>query len=421
MIRPTLAALAGASALLLAWAGPAGAATFFVQESHPQALDTNQCTDQNAPCRTIQGAVDKAEVAIGNTVHVVAPGDHHAPVDEYDSVTLDGAFPVTLTAPGVAIRATGGATGLTVSNASIINDVAVASATGPAVSSTSSGATFTGLQTQSTGAVGFVGTGKLARSNLIGFTAGLQLTSGSPQVLNTIVRSGPSPPPGAPGIALSTSLTATLRHVTVIGFPTRAQVGASATLTAANSTFAGSNVTTDLALEAATSSANLTNTNVSPTRTAFTGGAQETQVTKTNPLDVSPGLDSLGRLTPGSALIDRGTAGGPLAGDPADAKDVDGQTRNQGSAPDVGADETAPPPPTPPTTPPTTPPAVVNPTGSVAGAAPAAAAPIVSQPIVNVPPAAKPKKKSKCRTRTVKGKKKKVCPKKKKRKSRKKK
>lgn len=75
---------------------------------------------------------------------------------------------------------------------------------------------------------------------------------------------------------------------------------------------------------------------------AFLGGAVQAQVANVDGLEFEPGLDAGGHLTAGSALIDRGTAGGVLAGAAEDSVDVDGQARPQGDTVDVGADEVVP-------------------------------------------------------------------------------
>jgi hypothetical protein len=142
------------------------------------------------------------------------------------------------------------------------------------------------------------------------------------------------------------SAAADLRGVTVVGWNTRLFVYSpplSATVKVANSTFAGDAATTDIRLNGAQASLALDHVNRSPARTQFQNGATSAQLTDTSPLDVDPGLasDADGHLTPGSALVDRGTAAGVLAGDPLDALDVDRQARTAGPAPDVGADELA--------------------------------------------------------------------------------
>ena len=134
-----------------------------------------------------------------------------------------------------------------------------------------------------------------------------------------------------------------IRHVSVISFPTQVYLygGANrAKFQAADSTLVG--VTTDLVLDGALARADLTTTNLSLPHTSFVNGAQASQLTQTDPLSIDPGLTSEGRLLPGSGLIDRGTAGGVLAGDPDDAQDFEGEPRIQRSATDVGADELPP-------------------------------------------------------------------------------
>jgi hypothetical protein len=112
----------------------------------------------------------------------------------------------------------------------------------------------------------------------------------------------------------------------------------------ANSTFAGGAATSDIRLNGPQASLALDHVNRSPARTKFENGAASAQLTDSSPLDVDPGLvsDHDGHLMPASALIDRGTSAGVLAGDPLDALDVDREARTAGAAPDVGADELAP-------------------------------------------------------------------------------
>ena len=134
-----------------------------------------------------------------------------------------------------------------------------------------------------------------------------------------------------------------VRHVTVSGFDRAASVEGTALpakLRAANSVFAAPDTGVGLALVGTKGSAELERSAV---RTqAFLGGAVQAQVANVDGLEFEPGLDAGGHLTAGSALIDRGTAGGVLAGAAEDSVDVDGQARLQGDAVDVGADEVVP-------------------------------------------------------------------------------
>src|SRR5262249_24434575 len=133
------------------------------------------------------------------------------------------------------------------------------------------------------------------------------------------------------------------RHVTVMSFPTQVYLYGGtnqAVLQAADSTILGN--TTDLVLDGSLATASLTTTNLSAPHTSFVNGAQASQLTQTDPFSVEPRLSKEGRLEPSSSLMDRGTAGGVLAGDPDDAQDFEGEPRVQRSATDVGEDELRP-------------------------------------------------------------------------------
>ena len=383
-----LAALIFTVGLLLAGAAPARAANerFFVQKSNPGASDANACTAAAAPCLTVQGAVDKAKASAGNTVQVLANADGTT-TDGYTApVVLDGANPIALTGAGTGANGTEitvpTGMALRVQTASVVSALRVNSASGRAIQGDNANAVYRGVLATGPAQIGFTGVGtvfdstlsgatgvagtspRLVRCVVVGTNRGLDFGGGVPDIFDSIVRSGSTTPVGTGISVLGVGATRLrLRHVTVSGFETRVSafdyIG-QATVQAVNSTFAGSSGT-DLSVSGANASAELTTTNVSAARTII-GGAQ---VTKTDPLDVPPGLTADGHLAPGSALIDRGTAGGPLAGDPFDTMDVDGEGRSQGAARDVGADET----PTLPVSPPSP-----GPSPPAAGAAAAAAA-----------------------------------------------
>jgi hypothetical protein len=187
--------------------------------------------------------------------------------------------------------------------------------------------------------------GTLSRATVTATDVGLDVGHDLPDAArlfdSTILASGPAPV-GLRVQATGTGQAGDVRHVTVAGFDRAAVAEGTALpakLRAVNSVFAGGAVA-DLAVVGTKATAELERT--VDRSEAFFGGADPAQITKVDGIDVDPGLDAGGHLAAASALIDRGTAGGVLAGAPEDAVDVDGQARLQGGAVDVGADEVVP-------------------------------------------------------------------------------
>jgi hypothetical protein len=235
-----------------------------------------------------------------------------------------------------------------------------------ALGSSSDGARFENVVAEAPTGRAFLGAGTIRDSTLSGETGALTGAEGSKlrlvrtvvagrrigvsahtlngtdtlELLDCIVR-GANDPTGA-GIGASATLgatvTARLRHVTVLGYPTRVSIAGDfpVNLEAANSTFAADGGV-DLSIYGSAHSASLTATNFSPARTVLDGGASMPATTQ--PIDVAPGLTADGHLAPGSPLIDQGASGGVLANDPDDGLDIDRQPRVEGPARDVGADE----------------------------------------------------------------------------------
>ena len=115
---------------------------------------------------------------------------------------------------------------------------------------------------------------------------------------------------------------------------------------AANSIFAADGgAGTDLRMRGQGSRARLRTVDRAPARTTFSDGAKPGNLgNDTDPVNLAPGLTPDANLSPSSPLIDIGSAGGILSGDPDDATDIDGEPRRRGAAPDIGADEAPPPP-----------------------------------------------------------------------------
>src|SRR5919199_1338199 len=91
--------VAALAAALLAPAH-ASAADVFVGSSSPGASDANACDSANAPCATVQAAVDKSEAQGGGAVRVLPNPDGRTTDTYAEAVTLDGSAPVTLIGAG---------------------------------------------------------------------------------------------------------------------------------------------------------------------------------------------------------------------------------------------------------------------------------------------------------------------------------
>jgi len=353
------------SALVVA--PPAFADDYFVGSSRPGASDANTCANAGAPCATIQAAVDKAKASAGNRVLVLANTDGHT-TDEYDeNVNLNGSNPVTLDGAGSGVDGTliwaqtgsgiVDATGSTIEHLHVVaRDVDQR-----AIDQTAAGGDVEGAFVEAPNGTAYAGRGTVSDSTLRAVTGaqmdagrivrsvlaatgdGVWARRGTTDLLNDIVRGARSN-----GIGLEVGndgfdAALRIRHVSVINFPTQVHLygGANqATLQAADSVLLGA--ATDLVLDGPLATADLTTTDLSVAQTSFVNGAQASQLTKTDPLSVEPRLTSEGRLEPSSGLIDRGTAGGVLAGDPDDAQDYEGEPRIERRATDVGADELPP-------------------------------------------------------------------------------
>jgi hypothetical protein len=369
-------------ALVLTIAGVAGgegaadAATLYVNQSDPKAYDAiffpsfvdNPCLDPNVPCRTIVHAEDRADDGPGNTV-VVLP-DPGGQTDVYDGPVEvgDGATRVDLVGAGrgdggtliraasgqvvrldgdsyasdlaVSLTGAGGTALVGVGPGSVAERVAADAPAGQALAIFGSGRDL--LVTAKYGGAVY---GTLRRATVTATDVGLDVSHDLPDAARlfdtTILASGPAPV-GLRVQATGTGQAGDVRHVTVAGFDRAAVAEGTALpakLRAVNSVFAGGSVA-DLAVVGTKATAELERT--VDRSEAFFGGADPAQIVKVDGIDVDPGLDAGGHLTAGSALIDRGTAGGVLAGAPEDAVDVDGQARLQGGAVDVGADEVVP-------------------------------------------------------------------------------
>ena len=369
-------------ALLLAAAGVIGAeraadaATLYVNQSDPDAYDTivfpsfveNPCLDPNVPCRTIVHAEDRADDAPANTV-VVLP-DPGGGTDVYDGPIEvgDGATRVDLVgagrgdggtriqaAAGQVVRLVGGshasdlaasltgASGIALVGVgdSLAERIAADAPAGQALAIFGSARDVL-VSAKYGGAV----SGTLSRTTVTASDVGLDLSADVPaaaRLLDTAILASGSASIGLRVQSTGTGQAGDVRHVTVSGFDRAASVEGTALpakLRAANSVFAAPDTGVGLALVGTKGSAELERSAV---RTqAFLGGAVQAQVANVEGLEFEPGLDAGGHLTAGSALIDRGTAGGVLAGAAEDSVDVDGQARLRGDAVDVGADEVVP-------------------------------------------------------------------------------
>jgi hypothetical protein len=389
-MRRLLAASVCALALLMVPSGAHAAnQTFYVNQSDPDANDIkiinnvvypNLCHNPDVPCRTIVWAEGFADESDGNSVRVLP--DPSSATDVYTgnvevghggsqkhAVTLVGAgagaggtrIVGANTSPPQALRLVDDshASDLSISQpysfgyaivdagAGLVERVATEAPQGGAYSSTQGTVVDSTLNGRDGSAVGGVAARDIFIGQLLGVDAGFGLTP--THILNSLVVSSAGDPTGV-GVRVQTSgssVAADLRGVTVVAWNTRLLVYSpplSATVKVANSTFAGGAATTDIRLNGPQASLALDHVNRSPARTKFENGAASAQLTDSSPLDVDPGLvsDHDGHLMPASALIDRGTSAGVLAGDSLDALDVDRQARTAGAAPDVGADELAP-------------------------------------------------------------------------------
>jgi glucose/arabinose dehydrogenase len=362
-----LAALAVAclTAVLLA-ASDAGAATYFVQQAHPSASDAGACNVPSAPCATIQAAVDRAKATPGNEV-VVLPDATGATSEYRQVVDVNGSNPITLTgagsqAGGTRIIATSG-TALTVRTASLVRDLRITShVSGGRAVATTGASRLERIFADAPYGVAFGGSGSIYDSVLDGMTGarltntrivrcqivatqdGVMANIGTSQLLSTVVRTGTGTGSGIRVAADGVAATVELRHVTVVGFPTRVYVhgnGFQGSLRATNSTFATNTSTpgTDLLMEGSGAVAKLRAVNLSADRTAFANGATSAQVSQSDLLDLAPRLTPEGRLDAASPLINRGVKGGVLDTDPDATQDLDREPRALQGAADVGADE----------------------------------------------------------------------------------
>jgi hypothetical protein len=343
----------------------AGAVTYYVNQSDGDASNAGACTDPAVPCQTIQAAVDKAKATSGNTVQVLP--DPAGTTDTYnEAVAVTGGQPITLIGAG---RGDGGTNierssgvPLWLATSSTARELkATQTGTGSqALSITDSGAAFERVTASAANGIAFGGHGtvrdsllsgqtgvypqpgtRIVRTQIVATAVGMNSAGYDVDLIGCIVRSSG----GTTGIVVDggnvipMNSLVRLRHVTITGFTTRVSVTSGmgdADLEAANSTFAGASGV-DLSMSGSSASATLDATNVSQTRTTLAPGTPAPS--KTNPIDVPPGLTADGHLAANSQLIDRGTTGGFLSGDPEDAYDVDHEPRAQGPAPDVGADE----------------------------------------------------------------------------------
>jgi hypothetical protein len=371
MHKPILALLVVAAGVIGAERA-ADAATLHVNQSDPDAYDTivfpsfveNPCLDPNVPCRTIVHAEDRADDAPANTV-VVLP-DPGGSTDVYDGPIEvgDGATRVDLVGAGrgdggTRIQAAGGQV-VRLVGGSHVSDLA-ASLTG------ASGVALVGVGDSLAERVaadapagqalaifgsardvlvsakyGGAVSGTLSRTTVTATDVGADVPAAA-RLLDTAILASGSASIGLRVQSTGTGQAGDVRHLTVSGFDRAASVEGTALpakLRAADSVFAAPDTGVGLALVGTKGSAELERSAV---RTqAFLGGAVQAQVANVDGLEFEPGLDAGGHLTAGSALIDRGTAGGVLAGAAEDSVDVDGQARLQGDAVDVGADEVVP-------------------------------------------------------------------------------
>ncbi len=346
---------------------PAFANDYFVGNSRPGASDAGACTSASAPCDTIQAAVDRAKATAGNRVVVLANPDGHT-TDEYDeNVNLNGSKRVTLVGAGSGVNGTliwaQTGPGIVDSTGSTIQDLHVVArdVNQVAIDQTAAGGTVQDGFVEAPKGTAYAGAGTVRDSTLRAVTGaqmkagrivrtviaatgnGVWVQSGTTGLLDDIVRGAAS---NGIGLQLGNDGFDTalrIRHVSVINFPTQVYLYGDANrakFQAADSTILG--VTTDLVLDGPLATASLTTTNLSAPHTSFLNGAQASQLTQTDPLSVEPRLSKEGRLEPSSSLIDRGTTGGVLAGDPDDTEDFEGEPRTMRSATDVGADELPP-------------------------------------------------------------------------------
>jgi glucose/arabinose dehydrogenase len=346
---------------------PAFANDYFVGNSRPGASDAGACDSAAAPCVTIQAAVDKAKASAGNRVVVLANTDGQT-TDEYDeNVNLNGPNPVTLVGAGSGVNGTliwaqigrgiVDSTGSTIqhlhvvardTNRTAIDQSAVGGIVQDGFVEAPKGTAYVGRGTVRDSTLRAVTgaqmiTGRIVRSVIAATGDGVWARRGTTDLLNDIVRGARSNGLGLKAGNNGFDAGLRIRHVSVTNFPTQVYMygrANQADLQAADSTLIGKNV--DLVLDGPLATANLATTNLSIPRTSFVNGAQAAQLTKTDPVSVEPRLTNEGRLLPFSGLIDRGTAGGVLAGDPDDAQDFEGEPRVQRTATDVGADELPP-------------------------------------------------------------------------------
>lgn len=367
---------------LLAAPTAANATTYYVNQSTAgPGGDGGPCTSKAAPCLHINAAVVKAQTSPGNDVRILA--DPNGFTDTYpEHVVLSGANPITLRGAGTAATQVTAVPTLylvELQNASTISDLRITGGDSAALIVSSGGVAERVVAEggAGTGGVSFAATirdsvlrgataaqissnGTVVRSRLEATATGVApfnaLISGS--VLDSVV-SGPTST-GTVGISMPATgpsmvpTTLTLRHVTLLGFEKRAVVAAKGTgtentLQAVNTTLAGPAGTQDLIVGAgggtSDGKASLINVNRSAARTQILAGGT---VESVGGLDVAPGVTADGHLAAGSALIDRGTSTGFLAGNPNDTLDLGRGPRLIGPAPDIGAYEYRPPPANPP-------------------------------------------------------------------------
>jgi glucose/arabinose dehydrogenase len=367
-------ALAAAVVLGLVAPASASAAEVFAGASTPGASDGGTCTSAAAPCETIQAAVERSEAQGGGNVRVLANPDGRTTDAYAEVVVLDGSVPVALIGAGRRANGTliapGAGTPLDLATGTSARSLGIAAPAGGTAVMADAGSTLDDAFVDAPGGTAYDGSGRvedsrliaatgarldaarLARTEVVATVDGIVARLGTSRLLQVVVRPRDQIPQGGvppTGDAMRVgdgagAARAEMRQVTLTGFPVRLRLDgrtASATVQAANATLAGPDGT-DLELQGTGAGARLRTVNRSPARTVFTDGATAARIMDTDPVDLVPGLTPDGNLSPGSPLVDRGTPAGLLQGDPDNKTDIGGDSRLQGAAPDIGADELPP-------------------------------------------------------------------------------
>jgi len=349
------------------------AADVFVGASQPGASDSGPCTDPNAPCATLQAAVDKSETQGGGQVRVLANPDGRTTDTYREAVVLDGTASVTLVGAGTRANGTRVAPEagipLDLGTGTSARSLRLEAPAGQTAAAAAPGSTLSNVHAEAGGGTAYAGSGRVLDSRLVGATGalldgarlvrsevvatvdGIAAPTATSKLLQVIVRPRATLEAPPTGDALRVGgqgavARAELRHVTLTGYPTRVRLdgrGAKASLQAANATFADE-TGVDLQMHGQPARAKLRTVNRAPGRTAFSDGSRAGYISDTDPVDLLTGLTPDAKLSPSSPLVDRGTRAGIFKGDPDDATDIGGDPRLQGAAPDIGADELTPPP-----------------------------------------------------------------------------